>query len=79
MREVTGTPPGATGLADPRLLGRRPGLPRHRRPPLSAPRCGAEVEAYAELVAGGRTPGDLLLQRAEATDPLTVLTEEAHA
>ncbi len=39
----------------------------------------ADVQAYAELVGSGRTPGDLLLHRARATDPLTVLTEEAHA
>jgi glutamate--cysteine ligase len=50
---------------------------------VAARRCPPElagaVEAYAELVAAGRTPGDELRERAEATSPLAVLEEEARA
>lgn len=42
-----------------------------------APELRAEVERYAELIAGGRTPGDEIRERACATDPLAVLREEA--
>ncbi|WP_375481973.1 ergothioneine biosynthesis glutamate--cysteine ligase EgtA [uncultured Jatrophihabitans sp.] len=38
-----------------------------------------QVDAYAELVAAGRTPGDEIRERATATDPLTALLEEARA
>jgi hypothetical protein len=41
------------------------------------PALKSEVEAYAELVGRGRTPGDELRARAEAAGPLTVLEEEA--
>jgi glutamate--cysteine ligase len=44
-----------------------------------APELKTEVEAYAELVSRGRTPGDELRERALATSPLTVLEEEARA
>jgi ergothioneine biosynthesis glutamate--cysteine ligase EgtA len=33
----------------------------------------AQMEAYAELVASGRTPGDLIRERADAQGPLAVL------
>lgn len=39
----------------------------------------AEVEAFAELIASGRTPSGELRRRLEATSPLGVLEEEAHA
>ncbi len=39
----------------------------------------ADVTAYAELVERGRTPGDEVRGRIAATDPLTVLLEEADA
>ncbi|WP_375477681.1 ergothioneine biosynthesis glutamate--cysteine ligase EgtA [uncultured Jatrophihabitans sp.] len=50
---------------------------------VAADRCPAEgraeVEAYAELVFAGRTPGDELRERAERHGPLAVLAEEARA
>jgi glutamate--cysteine ligase len=44
-----------------------------------APELKAGVEALAELVADGRTPGDELRERARRSDPITVLAEEARA
>lgn len=38
-----------------------------------------EVEAYAEMVSRGRTPGDDLRELAARRGPLAVLEEEAHA
>jgi glutamate--cysteine ligase len=38
-----------------------------------------EVEAFAELIASGRTVSGELRSRVEAADPLVVLEEEAHA
>jgi glutamate--cysteine ligase len=50
---------------------------------VAAARCPAELrpdaEAFAELVASGRTPGDELREHAEAAGPLAMLEEEAHA
>lgn len=66
------------GLSDPELH-------RAARGCLAAvlERCSPElagvVAAYAELVERGRTPGDELRDRIAATDPLTVLLEEADA
>ena len=45
----------------------------------SPPELHDRVDAYAELVAAGRTPGDEIRDRAAATDPLTALLEEARA
>ena len=45
----------------------------------SPPELHDRVDAYAELVAAGRTPGDEVRDRAAATDPLTALLEEARA
>jgi glutamate--cysteine ligase len=42
------------------------------------PALKAEVEAYAELIESGRTPGDELATRARSHGPLAVLEEEAH-
>jgi glutamate--cysteine ligase len=38
-----------------------------------------EAEAFAELLASGRTPSGVLRSRIEDSDPLVVLEEEAHA
>jgi glutamate--cysteine ligase len=43
------------------------------------PALRADVEAYAELIGRGLTPGDDLRARADADGPLTVLEEEARA
>ncbi len=45
----------------------------------SPPELHDRVDAYAELVAAGRTPGDEVRERAAATDPLTALLEQARA
>ncbi len=45
----------------------------------SPPELHDRVDAYAELVAAGRTPGDEVRDRAAATDPLTALVEQARA
>jgi glutamate--cysteine ligase len=66
------------GLGDPQLFAAATGcveVAAQRCPPALAD----EVAAYADLVASGRTPGDELRARAEATSPLTVLEEEARA
>ncbi len=39
----------------------------------------AEVEAFVELIASGRTPSGELRRHVEATSPVAVLEEEAHA
>ncbi len=66
------------GLRDPELRAVATGCLA-----IAAERCAPElrsgVEAYAELVASGRTPGDELRERVDAGDPLSVLEEEAHA
>jgi glutamate--cysteine ligase len=50
---------------------------------LAAERCvpelKAEVEAYAELIRSGRTPGDEVRDRALEHGPLRVLEEEGRA
>jgi glutamate--cysteine ligase len=50
---------------------------------IAARRCPAElrpdVEAYTDLVASRRTPGDLIRGRIAQTGPLAVLEEQAHA
>jgi len=66
------------GLADP-VVGRA----ARRCAEIAAARCPAglarEVEAYAELVADGRVPGDELRARVAATTPLAALEEYARA
>ena len=66
------------GLDDPAIrtaaLGCLDAAARHCPPSLKQ-----DVETYADLVAAGRTPGDEITERAEATSPLTVLEEEARA
>jgi glutamate--cysteine ligase len=66
------------GIADPALHAAVRGCAE-----VAAARCPAElradVEAFAELVAQGRTPGDELRARADAAGPLALLEEEAHA
>ncbi len=42
-----------------------------------APELKSDVEAYAELVSAGRTPGDEIREHIRDTDPLTVLEEES--
>jgi ergothioneine biosynthesis glutamate--cysteine ligase EgtA len=66
------------GLADP-VVGRAARLCTE----IAVARCPAElkaeVEAYAELVADGRTPGDELRARIDASGPLAALEECARA
>jgi glutamate--cysteine ligase len=66
------------GLADPAL-----GAAARRCVEIAARRCPpelkAEVEAFAELISRGRSPGDELRGRAEVAGPLAVLEEEARA
>lgn len=66
------------GLTDP-VLGRA----ARRCAEIAASRCPvgfkAEVEAYAELVADRRTPGDELRARIDATTPLAALEEYTRA
>jgi glutamate--cysteine ligase len=66
------------GLRNPAVLAAARGCAD-----LAAQRCPVdlrpEVEAYAEMVARGRTPGDHLRERAAASSPLAVLEEETHA
>jgi glutamate--cysteine ligase len=66
------------GLGDPALRSAVRGcidIAARRCPP----QLRAGVEAYAELIEGGRTPGDELRDRAEAAGPLAVLEEEGRA
>lgn len=67
-----------TGLTDPGLRAAVVGCAelaaRHCPGPLRP-----DVEAFAELVASGRTPSGELRRRTETHGPLHVLTEEAHA
>lgn len=66
------------GLADPALRRAATGcaeVAARRGPPDLRP----ELEAFAELVASGRTPADEIRSRAETHGPLHVLEEEAHA
>lgn len=44
-----------------------------------APELKRDVEALAELIASGRTPGGEVRERARSADPITVLEEEARA
>ena len=66
------------GLADPVLRTAAVGCVD-----LAAARCPdalrPDLEALAELVAAGRTPGDELRTRARQDGPLRLLEEEAHA
>jgi glutamate--cysteine ligase len=66
------------GLADPTLRAAVQGCVE-----VAARRCPAplkaDVEAYAELILGGRTPGDEVRARAASAGPLAVLEEEARA
>jgi glutamate--cysteine ligase len=66
------------GLADPALCTAALGCVE-----VAAARCApelrTEVEAYAELLASGRTPADVLRAAAQQRGPLAVLLEEAHA
>ncbi|MGI9157743.1 MAG: ergothioneine biosynthesis glutamate--cysteine ligase EgtA [Marmoricola sp.] len=66
------------GMADPAIRAAVLGcvdVAARRCPDVLKP----EVEAYAELLASGRTPSDELRARADADGPLRVLEEEAHA
>jgi glutamate--cysteine ligase len=66
------------GLSDPDLCAAVTGCLE-----LAVARCvpalKADLDAFAELVASGRTPSSELRARAEAHGPLRVLEEEAHA
>ena len=66
------------GLADPALRAAAAGCVE-----AAAARCPdavrPDLEALAELVASGRTPGDELRDRVLARGPLRLLEEEAHA
>jgi glutamate--cysteine ligase len=66
------------GLADPGLRAAARGCAEVavRRGP---PELRTELEAYAELIDSGRTPGDEVRRRADADGPLAVLEEEARA
>jgi glutamate--cysteine ligase len=66
------------GLADPALRRAVQGCVDVAARCCPAP-LKAEVEAYADLISSGRTPGDELRARAAAVGPLAVLAEEAHA
>jgi glutamate--cysteine ligase len=59
------------------------GLAARRCAEIAASRCPGElrpeVEAYAEMVSRGRTPGDDLNELAARRGPLAILEEEAHA
>jgi ergothioneine biosynthesis glutamate--cysteine ligase EgtA len=67
-----------SGLADPAV-----GRAAQRCMQVAVARCPealrAEVEAYAEMVERGRTPGDGLAERAAVAGPLAVLEEYARA
>ncbi len=66
------------GLEDPQVRAAAAGcvtVAAERCPPELRP----DLDAYAELVAAGRTPGDEVRERAAAGGPLTVLTEAARA
>jgi glutamate--cysteine ligase len=66
------------GLRDPTLLAVARGCVE-----IAASRCPADlrsaVEAYAELVTEGRSPGDELRERAAAASPVTALEEATYA
>jgi glutamate--cysteine ligase len=66
------------GLGDPLV-----GVAARRCMEIAVERCPTmlqpEVEAYAEMVWRGRTPGDDLREQAALRGPLAVLEEEAHA
>jgi glutamate--cysteine ligase len=66
------------GLGDPDLFAAAQGcldIAARRCPP----ELRADVEAYAELVSRGRTPGDELRERAAATSPSIAFEELTHA
>jgi ergothioneine biosynthesis glutamate--cysteine ligase EgtA len=66
------------GLGDPVV-----GLAARQCMQIAAEHCTQElrpqVEAYAEMVSRGRTPGDELRELAAVAGPLAILEEEAHA
>jgi glutamate--cysteine ligase len=66
------------GVADPRVqaAARRCGEIAARRCPEGL---RADVEALAELLDGGHTPGTELRERADSAGPLALLEEQAHA
>jgi glutamate--cysteine ligase len=66
-----------SGLADARIGAAARGCAEvaARRCP---PELRAHAEAYAELIAAGRTPGDDVRDGVRRSDPLTVLAEHAH-
>jgi glutamate--cysteine ligase len=66
------------GLADPTLRTAVQGCVDAAARRCPAP-LKAEVEAYAELILSGRTPGDEVRERAADAGPLAVLEEEARA
>jgi glutamate--cysteine ligase len=71
-------PAARDGLRDPKLLAAARGcvdVAARRCPPELRP----DVEAYAEMVTRGRSPGDELRERVSSSNPLAVLEEEAHA
>jgi glutamate--cysteine ligase len=66
------------GLADPTLRAAVQGCVDAAARRCPAP-LKADVEAYAELILSGRTPGDEVRDRAADAGPLAVLEEEARA
>jgi len=66
------------GLGDPEIARAVEGCVRAALPAVPA-QLKADVEAYAELLESGRTPGDVVSDRAHTEGPLAVLEEEAHA
>ncbi|MFN2559976.1 MAG: ergothioneine biosynthesis glutamate--cysteine ligase EgtA [Jatrophihabitans sp.] len=66
------------GLADPTLRAAVQGCVDAAARRCPAP-LKADVEAYAELILSGRTPGDEVRERVADAGPLAVLEEEARA
>jgi glutamate--cysteine ligase len=66
------------GLADP-AIARAARICTEAAVAHCDPAVRPDLERLADLVAAGRTPGDELRERALATDPLTMLLEEARA
>ena len=75
---TAGRPPPGTGCTT-----KPSGQPSSRAPSslraAAIPRCRTELEAFVELLQSGSSPSDDLRRRVEATTPLAVLEEEAHA
>ncbi len=65
----------AIGLTDPQLAAAAQGV-IHAALPAVPTELRPAAEDWAELVASGRTPADLVLARAERDGPLACLTEE---